>query len=182
MAESLQVESEKIVLNLRTELEQLLSEKKELENRISEAKVEVLEAKEEAEKAVDERQKEVAKLKSQHWEEKDQLTRSLQEDLRRAVGAHEDATKEWEETLEATRKKHAFDLDAALSDAEAKASAANEAVLKSLAEQHEARLNAQAKEHEDSFTTSKQTYEQSAASLQQVIDRLSKELEVRLRW
>ncbi|KAF8337417.1 uncharacterized protein EI90DRAFT_3118868 [Cantharellus anzutake] len=170
-------ENERLIQNLRADLEKYQKDNAELTSKIDELNVEVLEANEVADKEVNGRQKEVALLKQQHWEEKDQLTKSLQEDIQRAASAHEAAAKKWEETLEATREKHTSDLAAALADAETKASAAREVALTTLTERHEARVKAQVEEQEKLLIAAKQNHEQEIASLNNTVDRLSKDLE-----
>jgi hypothetical protein len=122
--------------SLEAEKAALEQEKGELKARVDELDIDVLETKEAADKAIDESTKALAVLKQTHWEEKDALTKGLQEELRVAVEKHEAAAKLWEEQSLETAKAHESDKAAALAEAQIQANAASKAALDGLAAEH----------------------------------------------
>ncbi|KAF9514068.1 hypothetical protein BS47DRAFT_1362016 [Hydnum rufescens UP504] len=167
------------ITSLRSKLDGSAQENTDLAARISELEVEVLESKDATENALDEHRKEVAALKAQHWQDKDLLTKTLQEDLQRAVAAHQQATKEWEETSKTLRERHSTELAAAITEAENKAVGNGEAALKALSQEHERLIAVKEGQHTTSLAELTSAHEASSGSLKETIDKLTEELKGR---
>lgn len=153
-------------------------EKTELKARIDELEVDILEAKETSEKAIDESAKTLAALKQVHWEEKDSLTKGLQEELRVAVEKHEAAAKLWEEQSLEAAKAHETDKEAALAEAQIQANAASKAALDSLAAEHGTSVAALEAKHAAVVEDLKRSHEEAQTHSREVIKSLSDELQV----
>lgn len=159
----------------------LVREKGDLSAKVEELEVDVLEAKETAEKAVEESAKTIAALKQAHWEEKDALTKSLQEDLRVAVEKHDAATKLWEESAKEKDASHVNEKAAALAEAQTHANQASKEALEALAAEHSNVIAAKEQEHATLLEELKSSHEEAQTSLREVIKGLNTDLQVRRR-
>ncbi|KAG8864312.1 hypothetical protein FRB96_006133 [Tulasnella sp. 330] len=128
--------AEKSVESLRDEVEALKREREEISQKLSELEVEILEMQDEKLKAQDEREKELAAVKVGHGEEKTELRKAMELELAKAIEAHQDAAKKWEEASAAAHEQHSETLAAAVKEAEATATTASEKLQTSLAESH----------------------------------------------
>lgn len=153
-------------------------ENHELKARVNELEVDILEAKEASEKAVDESATAFAALKQGHWEEKDALTKGLQEELHVAVEKHEAAAKLWEQQSLEAAKAHESDKAAALAEAQTQANTASKTALDSLAAEHSANTAALEAKHVAAVEDIKRSHEEAQASSRVVIKGLSDELQV----
>lgn len=121
---------------LRAERDTLQREREETSQKISELEVEILELKEAVEKAEDEKVKEAASLKSAHTQEKEELRKTLEADLAKAIEAHQEAAKKWEEASAAAAEQHSETLASALKQAEEAATVSSLEAQKALAAVH----------------------------------------------
>lgn len=128
--------AEKSVETLRTECDALKKEREETSQKISELEVEILELKESLEKAEDEKVKEAAALRSGHAQDKEELRKTLEADLAKAIEAHQEAAKKWEEASAAAAEQHSETLASALKEAEETATASSLEAQKALAAVH----------------------------------------------
>ena len=164
--------------NLTAEKSSFEQEKTELAAKVSELEVEVLEAKEAAETAQEESTKALAALKQTHWEEKDALTKSLQEDLRVAGEKHEQASRVWEATSAAMDDMHQSEKESALSEAKRASEEASNAALADLVAKHEALVSEKDGLHSSEVEELKKTHEEAQASSREVIAGLNTEIQV----
>jgi hypothetical protein len=165
--------------NSNAQNEALSREKDTLAAQVSELEVEVLEAQDAASKAADDAEKAIQALKARHWEEKDALTKSLQEDLRVAILRHEEAIQVWEDTSAAMDEVHTSEKESAMAQIQQASDEATKVALDALAAEHAAALAAKEAMHCDEVESLKKAHVDAQQSSREVIEGLGGELQVR---
>lgn len=172
--------AEALAAQLRSEIAALQSGRTELQNRISELEVEVLEIREANEVDADDHAKALTKLKEAHAKELADAETRLQDGLKEAALAQEEAAKKWEEAIAAAGQEHSSSLEAALKATQESATQASQQALAALEEAHIKALENLKKSSAQELLEVREAHERSTALAAEERTRLQTELNVSL--
>ena len=172
--------AEALVTQLRSEILALQSERTDLKNRISELEVEVLEIREANEVDADDHAKALTKLKETHAKELADAETRLQDGLKEANLAQQEAAKKWEEATIAAGQEHSSSLETALKAAQESAAQASQQALAALEESHIKAIKNLKDSSAQELAETRDAHERSTTSAAEELRRLKTELNVSL--